>query len=106
MLTKILEMGACLIEKGIHLEFVTTAARETQIKEFDWIVLNWLLPDYKMEEVYIGKNCKATVSTWIVFRNYNWNCQGVRVFVKQQNVGIQNDWKVIDGMTLRPQGYR
>ena len=33
MLTKILEMGACLIEKGIHLESVTTAARETQIKE-------------------------------------------------------------------------
>lgn len=33
MLTKISETGACLIEKGIHLEFVRTAARETQIKE-------------------------------------------------------------------------
>ena len=46
--------------KDAYLGFVRTAAQETQIKTHD-SSLNHVPPNYKMQEVYKGKNCKVTV---------------------------------------------
>ena len=57
MLTKISEMGAWLKWAFIWSLLELQPGRHKLKKD-----LKCLLPDYKMEEAYIGKNCKATIS--------------------------------------------